>query len=406
MSMGSPCSPSVCGLTFSVFEEDFLKKYNGHKHWARHIDDIFSIFTGTKRQLQYSLKVLNSISEEFKFKFEISNTKVDFLDITISLDRCKVLQTDIFRAPAKIAVYVHWKSGHQISTKKSIIKSTCIRFRRICSSVEKYNKACAELCKTLMNRDYPYNIINTIINEVRDLDRDQLLERKVHDDSCTSQPPRATILYVPEVSNQLRNIINKHWDQIKDLFDSLSYVYVNGISIGDILLKGQTLDQKFPYCRNTDNAELVSFNINNFVAPAAQVCTKRSCKACDENFVIPSTRDSCTINLNGWTLQIPHHQICTDRNIIYLIGCNKCQNMLYVGETSQSLVERLYGHRARTSDVYGHFTVDGHSLENLKITILSKMSKGSSSVERKGREYFYLKLLKPVLGLNVDFCPP
>ena len=80
--------------------------------------------------------------------------------------------------------------------------------------------------------------------------------------------------------------------------------------------------------------------------------------------------------------------------------------MLYVGETSQSLVERLYGHRARTSDVYGHFSVDGHSLENLKITILSKMSKGSSSVERKGREYFYLKLLKPVLGLNVDFCPP
>ena len=119
----------------------------------------------------------------------------------------------------------------------------------------------------------------------------------------------------PKCTHQLRNIINKHWDQVKDLFDSLSYVYVNGISIGDILLKGQTLNQKFPYRRNTNNAELVSFNINNFVAPAAQVCTKRSCKACDENFVIPSTRDSCTINLNGWTLQIPHHQICTDRNL-------------------------------------------------------------------------------------------
>lgn len=212
MSMGTRCSPSVCGLTFSVFEEEFLKKYNSHKHWARHIDDIFSVFTGTKRQLQYSLYVLNSSSEEFKVKFEVSKSKVDFLDMTISLDHNKILQTDIFRAPAKIAVYVHWKSGHPISTNKSIIKSACIIFRRVCSSVEKYNKACAELCKTLMNRDYPHIIINTIINEVRCMDRDQLLERRVREDSDTSQPPRAAILYIPEVSNQLRNIMNNHWD--------------------------------------------------------------------------------------------------------------------------------------------------------------------------------------------------
>ena len=214
-----------------------------------------------------------------------------------------------------------------------------------------------------------------------------------------------TIIYAPQTVNELRTIIKNHWNQLSNLFTGhVTFAFMNGTSIGEVLMKGHSIFKKLPYSPITST--IVPFDINSFHSPKERTCHKRACKACDVNFVLPPTQQSTDIVINGWSLHVPYVQSCQDQNFVYLIGCTRCPDLFYVGESSQLLVDRLYGHRSRTSDIYEHFTTNGHSLENAKMTVLSKMNRQCSNIERKGREYFYLKLLKPKLGLNKEFCPP
>ena len=149
MSMGSPCAPSVCSLTFYMYEVEFLKVNPKFLCWKRHIDDIFTIFAGTHRQLQGMIKKFTEQSA-FTYTHTVSPTSVDFLDVTIGINKNKILSTKVFRHPAKIPVYTHMNSCQSPHTKKSIIKSSCIRFRRICSSLNTYDTATKDLkCKLI-----------------------------------------------------------------------------------------------------------------------------------------------------------------------------------------------------------------------------------------------------------------
>ena len=202
---------------------------------------------------------------------------MDFLDLSISIDSQKKLQTDIYRVLAKIAVYIHWKSGHHNSTKRSVIKSTCIRFRRICSSDVKYEKACADLKKTLVGRGYPAQLITEIIKEVRSLDRLDLLKRKDNSDNNNNWTPRVSIIYAPQTVNKLRTIIKNHWNQISNLFTGhVTFALMNGTSIGEVLMKGHSVSKKLSYSPATSTT--VPFNINSFHSPKERTCHKRDVK--------------------------------------------------------------------------------------------------------------------------------
>lgn len=53
--------------------------------WRRYVDDVFCVWTGTDEQVSEFLQFLNSIYPSIKFTSEIGGSKINFLDLTISL---------------------------------------------------------------------------------------------------------------------------------------------------------------------------------------------------------------------------------------------------------------------------------------------------------------------------------
>ena len=99
---------------------------------------------------------------------------------------------------------------------------------------------------------------------------------------------------------------------------------------------------------------------------------------------------------------------CLNNNIIYLIYCEKerCKENIYIGETGKSLERRLANHRGYvvnniTDRATGaHFNLPGHSLANLKITILEQVKTADISYRKEREHYFINKFDSYHRGMN------
>ena len=54
-----------------------------------------------------------------------------------------------------------------------------------------------------------------------------------------------------------------------------------------------------------------------------------------------------------------------------------CPITFYDGETGQQIRDRIYGHRAKSSVLYSHFSKPGHSLSNMKVIIVNRTKNNS-----------------------------
>lgn len=371
--------------------------------WKRHIDDIFAIFAGTERQLKVLINkfVKNS---DFNFTSEISSKSVNFLDITINMEKNKQLGTRVYRHPAKVPVYTHKQSCQSDNVKNSIIKSSCLRFRRICSSLNSYDNACKELRNNLVHRGYQQQQVDRKIKEVRNMERGALLTRKSKDNTTSKFHPRLSLTYIPGTTNIITSIIKRLWPSVSDLFSfPLSISYKNSHKIDDILTMKVNYPVHLNYKFHGNGLIVNNFNVNE-VTNVNISCNRRSCKSCDEHFVIPDSASTET-SIELLKVLLPNKYLhCECANLIYLVSCNICKNTFYVGETEQQLRDRMYGHRTKSAVLYKHFSTSGHSLNNMKVLVLHKLKRNTWWLYRKGIEYFYLKTLKP--RLNIDFAPP
>ena len=99
---------------------------------------------------------------------------------------------------------------------------------------------------------------------------------------------------------------------------------------------------------------------------------------------------------------------CNSFNIIYAILCNLCPKAIYIGETSNSIRQRMNGHRSdvkhnRNKPVAEHFNKPDHTLVNLKLAIIKKV-KGKTKQQRKVEEQkINFKLDCVNQGLNRDY---
>ena len=91
--------------------------------------------------------------------------------------------------------------------------------------------------------------------------------------------------------------------------------------------------------------------------------------------------------------------------MIYLLGCDKCPQQ-YIGETERMLKDRFLEHKGyantnnQTKATGLHFSQKGHSVNNMKITILEKVFNENPQF-RKQREKMYIqKFNTKYKGLN------
>ena len=102
---------------------------------------------------------------------------------------------------------------------------------------------------------------------------------------------------------------------------------------------------------------------------------------------------------------------CTTENVVYGVHCKKCEKLMYVGETMNSLYLRhvkkfsLIRNNTKIDDITYHFTnVNNHSLLDYQIVGIEKIFREDNY--RKTREQFWIKKLKTLRphGLNVKSC--
>ena len=132
------------------------------------------------------------------------------------------LRNTLYKKPTDCQNYLHAKSAHPFSLKKSIPYSQALRIKRICSTFEEYRKHSQDLIKRFVEKGYNESTVRKQIERVDHLDRSLLLK------NC--KPKRKdsipfSVTYNSVLPN-IKEIINKHWhilnidSSFKEIFNS------------------------------------------------------------------------------------------------------------------------------------------------------------------------------------------
>ncbi|CAH1252831.1 CDK7 [Branchiostoma lanceolatum] len=106
------------------------------------------------------------------------------------------------------------------------------------------------------------------------------------------------------------------------------------------------------------------------------------------------------------------HITCRTRNIIYMIQCKKC-GIQYVGETGQTLANRMNGHRSsiktdKDTPIAAHFNQPSHTVADMEVVGLEKLAYGRTEdltrQRRLSRESYWIHQLRTLHpeGLNLE----
>ena len=158
-AMGTKCASSYANIFMGMLEERYIypliEKISNF--YLRFIDDIFLIWTGTTDQLM-------------KFKQQINEV--------VYKTQSGKLETKLYRKESDRLAYLHRKSEHSESLKRSIPFSQALRLRRICSTNNEFQDSCDKLRNKLIEIGYKQQEINEGIERTKTLDRKKLLEEK------------------------------------------------------------------------------------------------------------------------------------------------------------------------------------------------------------------------------------
>ena len=134
-------------------------------------------------------------------------------------------------------------------------------------------------------------------------------------------------------------------------------------------------------------------------------CNKIWCNAC------PFVNEGKNIKINkqkNWNINKAVN--CNSFNIIYLIECtiDSCKQR-YVGETKRHFRKRLAEHRGYVRNEHldqatgAHFNLPGHSVANMKMTIIEQVKKDCDLYRKEREEYFIRKLDTYNKGMNKKY---
>ena len=146
-AMGTKCAPSYANIFMGMFEERYIcpliEKISNF--YLRFIDDICLTWTGTTDQLMKFKQQINEVHPSIKFDFNFSNKEINFLDTVVYKTQSGKLETKLYRKESDRQAYLHRKSEHPESLKRSIPFSQALRLRRICSTNNEFQDSCDKL---------------------------------------------------------------------------------------------------------------------------------------------------------------------------------------------------------------------------------------------------------------------
>ena len=203
------------------------------------------------------------------------------------LKQINFVHTTVFKVDRKVDVkptdrqsYLHSKSEHPNSTKKSIAYSQALRFNKICYNRSDLHNNCKRLLNTLTKRGYNKKDTTTQINRAISIPRNELLN-KIKTSNTERLP--LTVTYnrtLPDV----KTVIDKNWHilqiepKLKEIFaEPPILAFKRNKNLKDIIGGNKAFDNK------------KNLNVKKFTKRKCQPCFTRSIKVCCKQLKTCST---------------------------------------------------------------------------------------------------------------------
>ena len=117
---------------------------------------------------------MNAKDECIKLTYEISDSKIPFLDLFLFKDSaCHTLQYSTFQKPLNKYLYIPFESFHPTSNKKAFIKGELMQYARNSSSFSSFTETRLLFWKCLRLRGYPAKFLLPIFREISYSNRSQ-----------------------------------------------------------------------------------------------------------------------------------------------------------------------------------------------------------------------------------------
>lgn len=210
--MGTKMAPSYANIFMGKLEKELLQSsIEKPLSWYRFIDDVDMKWIHTDEGLQNFITRANNIHPSIKFTYEISKSRISFLDTSSSLSANGELSTDLYSKPTDTNQYLLPSSCHPPHVTKSIPYSQALRLRRICSTDDSFKRRLGKLKGHLRRRGYRNNNIKKNFQKAQQTSRSTLLQYK-EKKKCNRVP--CVLTYHPCLKNTI-STIREHWKSIE-----------------------------------------------------------------------------------------------------------------------------------------------------------------------------------------------
>ncbi|XP_077145895.1 uncharacterized protein LOC143807824 [Ranitomeya variabilis] len=214
-AMGATCAPSYANLFMGYWERLIFQVDDEDSQaiqgWSRYIDDILFIWEDSIERLDAFTIKLNQNQFNINLTYKYGRT-VDFLDLKIKTLEDGKIVTDVFRKSTATNTLLHASSAHHRSTINGIPTGQFLRIKRICTTMEDYEKQSSDLARRFHDRGYSNRQIKKGLKKANKTPREELLYgtgRKKE-----SKDNKSELRFITRFNKQwpeLTNIMQKHW---------------------------------------------------------------------------------------------------------------------------------------------------------------------------------------------------
>ena len=235
---------------------------------------------------------------------DIGNNVICFLDLKITIEANKMCTT-VYSKPTDSHLYLEATSCHNSSSKNGIIKGVALRLRRICSTLEEYNKKSSEYMAYLVSRGHSPELVKSEFQKILSTSRNEC-RKKVDKTGNTSKVIFSSVFNPrgPDISGIIKRNFHllKNTPNLNKLFQKGSILVANkrAENLKQLLVRGD------PY------------NIKDDLLNKRKHGYKKCGKKCDScnNFVDEATFVKSHATSRKFYLNRDSN--CTTPNIIYM----------------------------------------------------------------------------------------
>ena len=144
--MGTKMAVAFANLFMAEIETKMLNESKiKPRVWKRYIDDVFSLWEVSRKEIDLLIKQANTFHPTIKFTAEISEKEITFLDTVVYKGerflKEAILDVKTHFKPTETFQYTHYSSCHPPGVKRGFIKGEAIRLLRTNCSEKNFKEA-------------------------------------------------------------------------------------------------------------------------------------------------------------------------------------------------------------------------------------------------------------------------